>query len=97
MTIEDVNKMASEHEYLLLDFYGTWCMPCRMQSEIIEELQQSKVSGLYINKVDVDKNMDLCREYNIVSVPTLMLFKKGELVKRYVGVANIDTITSWIE
>ncbi len=96
MELDQLEQLKKENKYLLLDFYADWCMPCKMQSEIIVELIDKKIDGLYIQKINVDDNELITDEFKIVSIPTLILFKDGEIVKRYVGVAKLENILSWM-
>ena len=63
-----------------MDFYAQWCGPCKMQAPILEQLE-----GIDVIKVDVDEHEDLARTYGIMSIPTLIFFKDGEIVKEEVG------------
>lgn len=71
-------------DLVLVDFYATWCGPCRMISPIIDEISKEK-EDLTVIKVDVDKFPTLASKYGIMSIPTLMVFKKGQAVKTSVG------------
>lgn len=71
-------------DLVLVDFYATWCGPCRMISPIIDEISKEK-EDLTIIKVDVDKFPTLASKYGIMSIPTLMVFKKEQAVKTSVG------------
>lgn len=70
---------------VLADFWAAWCGPCLMIAPIVEDLAQEFEGRLKVAKVDVDENPDLAIRYNIMSIPTLGLFKGGELVKRIIG------------
>ena len=69
---------------VLVDFWATWCGPCQMVGPVIEEVA-GEVTDAKICKVDVDANPELARDYRVMSIPTLMVFKNGEAVKREVG------------
>ncbi len=69
---------------VLVDFWATWCGPCQMVGPVIEEIA-GEVTDAKICKVDVDANPELARDYRVMSIPTLMVFKNGEAVKREVG------------
>ena len=69
---------------VLVDFWAAWCGPCQMVGPIIEEIG-NEVTDQKICKVDVDENPELAREYRVMSIPTLAVFKNGEMVKREVG------------
>ena len=70
---------------VLVDFWATWCGPCKMIAPVLEELAGEKAGELTIAKLDVDANPETARNFNVVSIPTLILFKDGEPVKRIVG------------
>ena len=80
---------------VLVDFYATWCGPCKMQSPIIDSLKEER-SDIKIMKVDVDKEEDVARTYGIMSIPTLMLFKDGKEVAKNVGFMPKEVLTNWI-
>ena len=70
---------------VLVDFWATWCGPCRMVAPVLEEIAADKAGTLTVAKIDVDANPDTARDYQVVSIPTLILFKAGQPVKRIVG------------
>lgn len=90
MAVVHLTKENFEKEVLkaqvpvLVDFWATWCGPCQMVGPILEELGE-EVTDAKICKVDVDAQPELAREYRVMSIPTLMVFKDGQIVKREVG------------
>lgn len=70
---------------VLVDFWATWCGPCRMVAPVLEEIAAEKAETLTVAKVDVDANPGSARDYRVLSIPTLILFKDGKPVKRIVG------------
>ena len=70
---------------VLIDFWAEWCGPCRMVSPIVDEIASEKADQLKVMKLNVDENPFTARQYGIMSIPTLLLFKDGEPVKRIVG------------
>lgn len=81
----------------LIDFHAEWCGPCKMMAPILQETKKSMGAGIQIVKIDVDKNQALAGELQVQSVPTLMLFKKGELVWRRSGVVSKPDLIRMIQ
>lgn len=79
-------------EKTLVDFYADWCGPCRMMGEILET-----IDSIDILKVNVDKFPLIAQRYGIMSIPTLMLFDKGNVIKSSVGMINKDTLNDFIK
>ena len=84
-------EVLSSETPVLVDFWATWCGPCRMQGPIIDALA---AEGYNVGKLDVDENPDIARRYNVMSIPTLILFKNGEEVQRFVGVQTKEKLSS---
>ena len=79
---EDV---LSSNKPVLVDFWATWCGPCRMVAPVLEEIAAEKAGQLTVAKIDVDANPHTARDFQVVSIPTMILFKDGQPVKRIVG------------
>lgn len=75
---------------VLVDFWAEWCMPCKMMSPILNDLASDIPEGYFVAKLDVDKNQASAQKYSIKSIPTLILFKDGKEVNRFVGVKTKD-------
>ena len=82
-------------DVVLVDFFATWCGPCNMLTPVLEEMASDR-SFLKIVKVDIDESMDITRQYGIMSVPTLLLFKDGNLVSQKTGFMSKYELENWI-
>ena len=86
-------KNISEKEFeqevkegiVLVDFFATWCGPCRMMAMILEEIEEEVKDKVKIVKVDVDENESLARKFGILSIPTLVLYVNGKMYEKHVG------------
>mgnify|MGYP000514471970 CR=1 FL=1 len=76
---------------VLVDFWATWCGPCRMLGPVIEELATEYEGRVVVGKVDVDNNQEFAAKYGVRNIPTVLVFKDGEVVGRQVGVAPKKT------
>ncbi|MCM1067500.1 MAG: thioredoxin [Muribaculaceae bacterium] len=90
--MSDFNKFIQEDKPTLVDFFATWCGPCRMQAPILEDVKKRVGDRANVLKVDIDQNQELAAQYNVRSVPTLIMFKNGEAVWRAVGVQQADLL-----
>lgn len=90
--MSDFNQLINDDKPTLVDFFATWCGPCRMQAPILEEVKQRIGDKANILKVDIDQNNPLALQYNVRSVPTLILFKGGDAVWRTVGLQQADLL-----
>ncbi|MBV9091728.1 MAG: thioredoxin [Mycobacteriaceae bacterium] len=70
---------------VLVDFWATWCGPCKMVAPVLEEIATEKAEQLVVAKLDVDANPATARDFQVISIPTMIVFKGGEAVKRIVG------------
>lgn len=86
------NKVLENEKPVLVDFYATWCGPCRMLTPILEQVIEESKDEFEIFKIDVDECEDLAREYGIMSIPTLIVFKDGKQVKKEIGLRNKSAI-----
>ena len=93
ITNENLSSLKNGDKPLVVDFWATWCGPCRMVSPIISELAEVYEGKVVIGKCDVEENEDLAAEYGIRNIPTILFFKGGEVVNKLVGAqakAKID-------
>ena len=90
--MENFNDIINSNQLTLIDFYATWCGPCKMMHPVLEQLKSELGDTLRIIKLDVDKNEALAAQYRIQSVPTLMLAKGGEIVWRQSGAMRLSDL-----
>ena len=87
----DFEKEIINHKgYALVDFWATWCPPCRMMAPVLESADQQLGDKINFVKVDVDEQQQLAAEFDIMSIPTLVVFKDGKPVKRMSGYRPLD-------
>ena len=82
---------------VLVDFWATWCGPCKMIAPILKEIADEYDGKILVGKVNVDEEPDLTMQYNVSSIPTLMVFKNGQLVNRAVGYREKDEILKMLK
>ncbi len=92
----ETNVMSSATP-VFVDFWAEWCGPCRMVSPVVEELSNDYDGKVKFVKVNVDEANELASKYNIFSIPTLAIFKNGQLVSQQVGAASKDSYKNMIE
>ena len=88
-TNQNFAEIISGNSVVMVDFWATWCGPCRRQAPIVEALAEE---GYTVGKVDVDQEMGLAQEYKVMSIPTLIVFKNGKEANRLVGLTPKETL-----
>ena len=90
----EFNELVSDG-LVLVDFFAEWCGPCRMLAPILEDFA-SEESEIEVYKVNVDNEPDLAREFQVSSIPTMILFKDGKQIDKKIGFAPKDALKAWI-
>lgn len=94
--MEKLNEIINGSQLTLVDFFATWCGPCKMMHPVLEQLKEEMGDSLRIIKIDIDKNEALMEQYRIQSVPTLMLFSKGKQLWRQSGAMSLADLKNVI-
>lgn len=94
--LDEFRKVIKENALVLADFYASWCAPCKMQTPIIAEFQSEMSGKLKVIKIDVDQNPELASKFNVQSIPTLLLFKSGQLKEKTVGLTAKATLSEML-
>ena len=93
----EINEIINSSKPTLVDFYADWCSPCKIMSPIIEQTKNSVGEDATVLKIDVDNNREVVRKYQIRSIPTLLIFKEGEVVWRQSGVPQKEMIVESVK
>ena len=91
------NDVLKSNLPVIVDFWAEWCGPCKMLTPILEELSNEMKNEIKVVKVNLDENQDLAMKYSIRSIPTLLLFKEGNLIDTKVGLLPKNEIVTWFK
>ncbi len=91
------SEVMDSEQPVLLDFWASWCGPCRMVSPIVDQIAEEMVGTAKVGKINVDEQPELASQFGVMSIPTLAVVKGGEVVKKAVGARPKDEIVAMIE
>lgn len=98
MTINEFNSLTARNRLVLVDFYATWCGPCKAMHPILDAIEQQFGSSVDVLRVDVDQyeSVGLVQHFRVMSVPTLMFFRRGRMLWRNSGMVTLETLVDII-
>ncbi len=88
------NEVLNSQGKVLVDFYADWCGPCKMMSPVIDKISEQLNGSVKVGKVNIDENQELAIKYQVMSIPTIMIFTNGIPVKTFIGVTDEQEILS---
>jgi thioredoxin 1 len=98
ITLTDKNFIQqSKNKVVLVDFWASWCAPCRMMAPVLNDVADELSGSTHVGKVNIDQYKSLAHKYNVRSIPTLILFKNGQEVNRFVGIKSKDFLIKQIQ
>lgn len=97
LLVEDTFAKEIQHGVILVDFYADWCGPCRMMTPVLEKVAKDMKGKATIGKLDIDKAQKIASQFQVTSIPTLILYKEGKEVGRLVGLRDAATVKNFIE
>lgn len=98
LTTQDFSTTISQPAVVLVDFWATWCGPCRMLAPVLEQLAtEYQGKSVIIAKLNIDDNQEIAQQYNIVSIPTMIIFQNGAEKERLVGLQSKDNLEEKLE
>ena len=88
------NEVLKSNIPVIVDFYADWCGPCKMMSPIIDSIAEELGDKIKIGKINTDENINLAGQYGVMSIPTILVIKNGNVAKSFIGVTDKETIIS---
>lgn len=96
LNVENYQTFTTENNLVLVDIWAEWCGPCKMIAPIVDELSSDFQGTLSVGKLDADTNREIVQELGVRNIPTLLLYKNGEIVDKSVGAASKEKLTEMI-
>lgn len=89
-------EVLNSDKKVLVDFWATWCNPCKLMHPVLENLDKEVDENIKIGKINIDNDVELASKYGVMSIPTFILFEKGEVKNRIVGVQSLETLKNFV-
>lgn len=97
VTKDTFDTTVAADKLVLVDFFATWCGPCKMLGPVLEELSEELPEDRMIVKLDIDQNVDIARKFGVMSVPTMIVFKKGKALAKMIGLHPKEDVIELFE
>ncbi len=94
---KEFDDLLAQEKFVLVDFWATWCSPCRMIAPVIEQISKQYDGKVTVAKVDVDQQEELSIRYGISSIPTVILYKDGKVASKEIGVKPLNSFTKMLD
>ena len=85
-------EVLNSDKTVIIDFYADWCGPCKIMSPVIDKIAEENAETIKVGKINVDENQELAMKYNVMSIPTILIFKNGNISKTFIGVISKQEI-----
>lgn len=89
-------EVLNSDKKVLVDFWATWCNPCKLMHSVLENLDKEVSENIKIGKINIDNDVELAAKYGVMSIPTFILFENGEVKNRIVGVQSLETLKNFV-
>lgn len=89
-------EVLNSDKKVLVDFWATWCNPCKLMHPVLENLDKEVDENIKIGKINIDNDVELAAKYGVMSIPTFILFENGEVKNRIVGVQSLETLKNFV-
>ena len=98
LTLTDKNfQQQTKNKVVLVDFWAEWCVPCKMMAPVLNEVASDLTGNSYVGKLNVEQYQSMAQQFNVRNIPTLILFRNGKEVKRFVGIKQKDFLLKEIQ
>lgn len=98
LTLTDANfQQQTKNKVVLVDFWAEWCAPCKMMAPVLNEVADELTGNVHVGKLNIEEYQSMAQQFNVRSIPTLILFKNGKEVKRFVGIKQKDFLLKEIK
>lgn len=98
LTLTDKNfQQQTKNKVVLVDFWAEWCAPCKIMSPVLNEVANELTGNLYVGKLNVEQYQSMAKQYHVRSIPSLILFRNGKEVKRFIGIKQKDFLLKEIK